>query len=292
MPLLSEMKYAFVMLTDSWRTFEVVASNLTNENIVEAIIINLRDITERKQAADDLRESEVKHRTLIETTDTGYVIIDQDGLVRDANSEYVRLTGHHDLSEIVGRSVMEWTAESEKEKNAEAVKTCFDKGYIRNLEIDYVDAKGNITPIEINATCMEIEGKTHTITLCRDITERKKAEEKLQESEKLYRFLTEKMSDILWIADMNLRTTYISPSVKNVLGFSQEERLRQTLNEQLTPDSLSLVLDVLSKELALEKQGKADPDRKLALELEYYHKDGSTRWMDLIISGLETTKVF
>jgi len=150
-------------------------------------IASLIDITERKQAElqrqatlYELRESEDKYRTLIETTDTGYVIIDQDGFVLDANYEYIRLTGHHDLSEIVGRSVMDWTAESEKEKNAEAVRACFDKGYIRNLEIDYVDAKGNVTPIEINATCMEIEGKTHTITICRDITERKKAEEKLQ----------------------------------------------------------------------------------------------------------------
>jgi diguanylate cyclase (GGDEF)-like protein/PAS domain S-box-containing protein len=85
---------------------------------------------------------------------------------------------------------------------------------------------------------------------------------------------------------MNLRTTYISPSVKNVLGFSQVERMHQTLNEQLTPNSLSLVLDVLSKELTLEKQGNADPNRKIAIELEYYHKDGSTRWMDLVISGI------
>ena len=149
----------------------------------QVLLTIMNDITERqlaesqKEAAlDALRKSEDKYRTLIETTDTGYVIIDQDGLVRDANSEYVRLTGHHDLSEIVGRSVMEWTAESEKEKNAEAVKACFEKGYIRNLEIDYVDAKGNITPIEINATCIEIEGKTHTITICRDITDRKQAE--------------------------------------------------------------------------------------------------------------------
>jgi PAS domain S-box-containing protein/putative nucleotidyltransferase with HDIG domain len=114
----------------------------------------------------------------------------------------------------------------------------------------------------------------------------RKTKEKLQESEKLYRFLTEKMSDIVWIADMNLRTTYISPSVKNVLGFGPEERMRQALDEQLKPASLSLVLDVLSKEIDLEKQGKADPLRKLELELEYYHKDGSTRWMDLVISGL------
>ena len=82
------------------------------------------------------------------------------------------------------------------------------------------------------------------------------------------------------------RTTYISPSIKNVLGFSQEERLRQKLDEQLTPHSLSLVLEALSRELALEEQGNADPDRTLKMELEYYHKDGSTRWMELVISGI------
>jgi PAS domain S-box-containing protein/putative nucleotidyltransferase with HDIG domain len=166
------------------------------------------------------------------------------------------------------------------------VKACFDKGYVRNLEIDYVDAKGNITPIEINATCIDIDGKTHTITICRDITERKRAEEDLKENERRYRLLTEKMSDIVWIADLNLRTNYISPSIKNVLGFSQEERLRQKLDEQLTPHSLSLVLEVLSRELALEEQGNADPNRTLKMELEYYHKDGSTRWMELVISGI------
>ena len=270
----------------SWRTLEAVGSNLANNNVVEAVIVNYRDITERKRADKALRESEIKYRTLIETTDTGYVIIDQDGLVRDANSEYIRLTGHHALSEIVGRSVMEWTAESEKEKNAEAVNACFDKGYIRNLEIDYVDAKGKITPIEINATCMKIEGKTHTITICRNITERKRAEEDLKENERQYRLLTEKMSDIVWIADMNLRTAYISPSIKNVLGFSQEERMHQNIDEQLTPHSLFLVLEALERELTLEEQGNSDPDRTLKMELEYYHKDGSTRWMELVISGL------
>ncbi|MCK7472323.1 MAG: PAS domain-containing protein [Desulfomicrobium escambiense] len=98
--------------------------------------------------------------------------------------------------------------------------------------------------------------------------------------------MTEKMSDIVWIADLNLRTNYISPSIKNVLGFSQEERLRQKLDEQLTPHSLSFVLEALSRELALEEQGNADPNRTLKMELEYYHKDGSTRWMELVISGI------
>ena len=124
------------------------------------------------------------------------------------------------------------------------------------------------------------------VHIIRDITDRKKAEEKLRENERQYRLLTEKMSDVVWIADMNLRTTYVSPSVKNILGFSQEERMRQPLDEQLTPHSLSLVMEALSRELTLEEQGNADPNRTLKIELEYYHKDGTTRWMELVISGL------
>jgi PAS domain S-box-containing protein len=49
---------------------------------------------------------------------------------------------------------------------------------------------------------------------------------------------------------------------------------------------MSVALDVMAKELALEQQGQADPERKIVLELEYYHKDGSTRWLENIISGI------
>ena len=68
------------------------------------------------------------------------------------------LTGHRSLDEIRGRSIIEWTADYEKEKNASAVRECFKKGSVRNLEIDYVDADGKITPIEINATVFEMSG--------------------------------------------------------------------------------------------------------------------------------------
>ena len=83
-------------------------------------------------------ESEQKYRTLVETTGTGFVIVDAKGNVLDANPEYVRLTGHTRLAEIAGRNVLEWTAEYEKEKNAQAVQQCVRNGFIRNFEIDYV----------------------------------------------------------------------------------------------------------------------------------------------------------
>jgi PAS domain S-box-containing protein len=140
----------------------------------------------RKRAEEKLWESEAKYRAIVEITDTGFVILDCRGRVVDANSEYVRLTGHSELGEILGRCVTEWTAEHEKERNTKAGAQCMRDGQIRGLIIDYVGSDGRITPTEINAT-VHGDGKSlRIITLCRDITERKKAEAALTDEHNLY----------------------------------------------------------------------------------------------------------
>ena len=197
-----------------------------------------------KHALDrKLKESEDKYRTLIETTDTGFVFIDPDGLVLDANPEYVRLTGHHDLREIVGRSVIEWTADYEKEKNAAAIKTCFAKGSIRNLEIDYVDSKGNVTPIEINATCIEIGGKTQTITICRDITERELVEEALQASEQRYRDIVEDQTEFICRFLPDGWLTFINDAYCTYFRLNREECIGKRHSVVLPPEDAQQMKD-------------------------------------------------
>ena len=144
------------------------------------LIGTIQDITERKQAESVLKTSEEKYRALIETTSTGYLILDSEGKVIDANSEYVRLAGYSDLREILGRSVLEWTADYEVERNDKAVAQCARDGFIRNLVIDYVDRNGRTTPIEINATVIGEGGPAQILSLCRDITERKVSQANLQ----------------------------------------------------------------------------------------------------------------
>ena len=152
--------------------FQVTAFKVKENGMVAVF----SDISDRKRAEEALQRSEERYRRLIETTNTGYVILDINGVVVDANPEYVRLSGHAKLDEILGRSVMEWTAEEEKETNARAVAACLKTGFIRNFEITYIDPKGNRTPVEINGTVMESKGERQILTLCRDITERKQAE--------------------------------------------------------------------------------------------------------------------
>ncbi|MGC1402788.1 MAG: PAS domain-containing protein, partial [Thermodesulfobacteriota bacterium] len=107
--------------------------------------------TKYSQAKEEQQEKEEKYKALIETTDTGYLILDSEGKVVDANQEYVRLSGHKGLNEILGRSLIEWTAEHDRERNETEVAKCLEKGFVRGLEIDYVDKEGRITPVEIQA---------------------------------------------------------------------------------------------------------------------------------------------
>ena len=138
----------------------------------------LDEATHALQAThEQIKESEKKYRAVIETTDTGFVILDASGKVSDANCEYVRLSGHSDRKEILGRSPTEWTAEHDRERNSDAVATCLESGYVRNLEIDYIDEHGHITPVEINATTLNQESSLQIVALCRDISERRRSQE-------------------------------------------------------------------------------------------------------------------
>ena len=139
-----------------------------------------KKIRELETANRTIKESETKYRSLIETTDTGFAITDVEGKVLDANKEYVRLSGHNILQQIIGRKVTQWTAEHDRTRNAEKVRQCLKQGFIRDLEIDHVDKNGRVTPVEINATVVETAGGTVIMTLCRDITERKKAEDEIR----------------------------------------------------------------------------------------------------------------
>jgi len=119
-----------------------------------------------------------------------------------------------------------------------------------------------------------------TEELSRLIRWRQQAEKELRESEERLRFLAEKMADIIWTVNLNFQTTYVSPSIEKILGFTPEERKRQTLEEMITPDSLEKVQRMFLEEFRRDEAGNDDPDRSVTVEVEYYRKDGSTVWLE------------
>jgi two-component system, cell cycle sensor histidine kinase and response regulator CckA len=187
-----------------------------------------RDVTRHKLAEEAMCESEEKYKALIETTGTGYVILDSEGRVLGANQEYIRLSGHNALEEIIGKNVVEWTAAHDRERNIAAVRECLQRGFVRNLELDYVQQPGRVTPVEINATAIKAGQAIHILSLCRDITERKQAEKILRHERNLFRMVLDNLPSIIFIKDKDGRYVLSNRAHQGVLGVGLESLLGKT----------------------------------------------------------------
>lgn len=97
----------------------------------------------------------------------------------------------------------------------------------------------------------------------------------LAESQRLLDIISRNIQDVVWIADLRLRTRYISASGARLLGYAPEEILRIPLRHVLTPESFALAQQTLQEELKQESDGSANPYRSRMLQLEYVRKDGS-----------------
>jgi PAS domain S-box-containing protein/putative nucleotidyltransferase with HDIG domain len=114
-----------------------------------------------------------------------------------------------------------------------------------------------------------------------NITERKRADEELKESENKYRLLADNVDDIIFVLDMNLNFTYVSPSVKILLGYEPEELLKLQASETMTPSSWDLTTKNLSKIIELEKSEHEEINKFQIIQWEMRRKDGSTVWTEV-----------
>jgi diguanylate cyclase (GGDEF)-like protein/PAS domain S-box-containing protein len=108
----------------------------------------------------------------------------------------------------------------------------------------------------------------------------------LQESEKRYRLIADNATDLIWTMDMGLHYTYISPSVQRLRGYSVEEAMAHTVDQDLCPSSLDVAMKTLTKELARQRGEEKDLARARTLELEHFCKNGSTIWLEVTTTFL------
>ena len=106
------------------------------------------------------------------------------------------------------------------------------------------------------------------------------SESELREREEHYRLLADNATDVIFTMDMNLRFTYISPSIMQLTGFTADEAAVQTLEEALTPASLEIATQAFAEEAAIEDTPQRDISRMWTLELELRCKDGSVVWVE------------
>ncbi len=141
---------------------------------------------------------------------------------------------------------------------------------------------GKLFPTEHTVVPLSNERAEHIgwVSVVRDITRQKQMEEATQKSNERYQLFADNVSDVIFIRDMNLRFTYISPSVEKMTGYTVEEAMALTMAEAYTPHSVELATKAFIEELSREKAGQSDPSRVHTIELEGYRKDGSKMWTE------------
>jgi PAS domain S-box-containing protein len=136
---------------------------------------------------------------------------------------------------------------------------------------------------EVRLLASELEKTNQQLIDSKQALESQKAN--LIESERKYRILAENVSDIIWIMDLKTRKfVYISPSVEKIRGFTPEEAKALTLEQTLSPGSLSKTLKILEGELANENKPGIDPQRSRRIEVEQSIKGNGYAWAEAIMS--------
>lgn len=121
--------------------------------------------------------------------------------------------------------------------------------------------------------------------LAQEITERRRSELALQQSERSYRLLAENVKDVIFTMDLNLRFTYVSASAEAMLGWTPAELPDFKLEDIMTPASLEKVLDLLHKEHRIDRETRS-LEKSATVEIELYRKEGSTVWAEVTASSL------
>ncbi len=227
-----------------------------------------------------LKKSDNRYRFLINTMNEGLVEVNKDWEITFINDRFVAMAGYSS-EQLIGRRFHDLASQAYKEKAQKEHARRF-QGKTGRYELELNRADGQTmsvlcSPNPLYDTKGNYLGGLGVIT---EITQLKKVEDRLRKSEEKFKFLAENMADIVWTLDMDLNATYVSPSIEKVLGFTPEERKRQKLEEMVTPDSLERIMALFLKELQSEEKQSSNPDRSEAIDIEYYHRNGSVVWME------------
>ncbi len=160
------------------------ASDYINKSNLSVQILEktLRHIKQKIASEKKIKKTESKLSYILERTYTGLATLDEHGNILDANDSFLKMVGINTIENIIGRSMLDWSAESCKNDITEAINQCKSEGAIVDFETIFEKPNGNSTNVLINALLETEQGTEKIFAVCRDITDRKSYEHKLKQA--------------------------------------------------------------------------------------------------------------
>jgi len=228
-----------------------------------------RDITERKNAEQKLKESEEKFRTITEQSLMG-IGIEQDNKFRYINETYAAIFGFS-INEMLSWELKDaiTTIHPDDRKFALeqlAKKQSGEKDNVIHYQYRGIKNTGDVIWIDQYSKSIMYEGKPADLISLIDISDKIKTEEKLKKSEEKYRNLIENISDAIIEVDLGRKFGYASPQIYNITGFTPEEIININLAKIVHPEDFKKYVDAIKS--AIER------GERLSIEYRIRHKNG------------------
>ncbi|MCX6011235.1 MAG: PAS domain S-box protein, partial [Chloroflexi bacterium] len=248
---------------------EITSTPVKEDGKFQYLLASWVDITERERAEETLRESEARYRAVIEGAHDMIQSISLNGRIIFVNKSWRDTLGYTEaelsslnLFDIIHPDSLahcrELFAEVRSGKSVHGIEAVFLTKDGRKILVE-----GNAAPRYIGKKVVASQG------IFRDVTESKQAEAALKESEEKYKTLAEATSDIIWEADEKGTFTFVSPKIKDVLGYEVNEVVGKMRTLDLIPKREA------RKWLKKFKEVNAKRTPFFGFEIAHLHKNGT-----------------
>jgi PAS domain S-box-containing protein len=237
-------------------------------NLEQRVIDRTNDLIQINAA---LKKSETRYRLLFERSGEGILIFEAEGEERgrivEVNNAGATMHGYR-IDELLNLKI----TDLDVAENLTAAPSRFEailRGEWIGGVVDHVRKDGSVFPVDFRAGLLELDGHPYVFSVMRDISERKRAEEALKESEENYRTIIENMQDLFYRTDLTGKITMISPSGVRFAGYDSPDEL-------IGMDAAAMYVEPEKREelLSAIKENGSVADYPITLQT----RDGSIRY--------------